>query len=80
MITKEMTVLEIVEKHPEAEYIFRTYNDIIDNCVLCSCLFDTIDSLTIDYDINLEVLLYKISRRYSFRDNEFWIYWRKIFL
>ncbi len=61
MITKEMTVLEIVEKHPETEDVFRGYDDIVGKCVLCTCLFDSIYSIALDYHLDLELLLDKVN-------------------
>lgn len=61
MITKEMTVLEIVEKYPETEDIFRDYDNIVGKCVLCNCLFDSINKIATDYNLELEVLLDKIN-------------------
>lgn len=56
-----MTVLEIVEKHPETEDVFRSYDDITGKCVLCTCLFDTIEKISLDYDLNLDILVQKIN-------------------
>ena len=57
-----MTVLDIVERCPETEEIFSTYDDIVGKCVLCNCLFDTIGILSIEYDINLENLIDRINK------------------
>lgn len=62
MITGEMTVLEIIGKYPETEDVFRDYDDIVGKCVLCNCLFDTINKISEDYKLNLDVLLDKINR------------------
>jgi len=61
LITKEMTVLEIVEKHPETEDVFRSYDDITGKCVLCSCLFDTVEKISLDYNLDLDVLIHGIN-------------------
>ena len=61
MITKEMTILEIVEKYPETEDVFRSYDDITGKCVLCSYLFDTIDKVSAAHNLKLDVLLDKIN-------------------
>lgn len=61
MITTKMTVLEIVEKYPETEDIFRDYDDIVGKCVLCNRLFDSLDSIGFDYGLDLESLLNKIN-------------------
>ena len=62
MITKEMTVLEIIGKYPETEDVFRDYDDIVGKRVLCNCLFDTTNKISEDYKSNLDVLPDKINR------------------
>lgn len=57
-----MTALEIIGKYPETEDVFRNYDDIVGKCVLCNCLFDTINKISEDYKLNLDVLLDKINR------------------
>jgi len=61
MINKEMTVLEIVEKYPETESIFRDYDDLIGKCILCHCLFDSINKVEVDHNLKLDSLLNKIN-------------------
>lgn len=57
-----MTILDIVEKHPQTEDIFSFYDDIVGKCVLCNCLFDRIDTFANDYNINLKTLTDKINK------------------
>lgn len=56
-----MTVLDIVEKHPETENIFRDYDAIVGKCVLCACLFDSIEDIATNHNLDLKSFLYKIN-------------------
>lgn len=56
-----MTLLEIVEKHPETEDVFREYEDIAGECLLCKNLFDSIEDVAREYNINSEELLNKLN-------------------
>ncbi|MBP1925095.1 UTP-glucose-1-phosphate uridylyltransferase [Sedimentibacter acidaminivorans] len=60
MIKKEMTILDIVEKYPKTEEIFKSYDKLVGKCVLCNNLFDSLDSFTADNNIDLQDLIDKI--------------------
>lgn len=60
MITKEMTILDIVDKYPKTEDIFRSYDQLIGKCVLCNNLFDSLDDFTAENSIDLQDLIIKI--------------------
>ncbi|MCK9445245.1 MAG: hypothetical protein M0Q14_12045 [Tissierellaceae bacterium] len=61
MITKNMTMLEIIENYPETEEVFRAYDDIAGKCLLCNNLFDSIETIAMEYSINSEEMLNKIN-------------------
>lgn len=61
MIKGEMTVLEIVERYPETEDIFRSYDDIIGECILCHCLFDSLKEISYKHNLNLDSLVDKLN-------------------
>lgn len=60
MSMRQATLLEIVERYPETEDVFRTYDSVLGKCVLCHHLFDTIDILEKEYLINLDDLVEKL--------------------
>lgn len=62
MITKEMTILDIVEKYPKTEDLFKSYDELVGKCVLCNNLFDSLDNFTADNNIDLQDLISKIER------------------
>ena len=57
MITKEMTPLDVVEQYPETEPVFRTYDGAIGKCLLCHCLFDSLESIAREGELDLETFL-----------------------
>jgi len=61
LITKNMTMLEIIENYPETEEVFRAYDDIAGKCLLCNNLFDSIETIAMEYSINSEEMLNKIN-------------------
>ena len=60
MLTKEITILDIISKYPETEDIFRSYDEHAGKCVLCNNLFDTLEKFTAEYDVDLEELILKL--------------------
>lgn len=56
-----MTMLEIIENYPETEEVFRAYDDIAGKCLLCNNLFDSIETIAMEYSINSEEMLNKIN-------------------
>jgi len=62
MISKDAVILEVVEKHPSTEDVFRNYDDIAGKCTMCHNLFDTLEEFTNIYDIDLDDLITKLDR------------------
>lgn len=60
MITNEMTILDIVEKYPKTEDLFKSYDELVGKCVLCNNLFDSLDNFAADNNIDLQDLINKI--------------------
>lgn len=54
MIDRKTTLLEIVDKFPETEVIIREYDKFVGVCLLCECLFDSIEEIEIAYNIDLQ--------------------------
>lgn len=57
-----MIVLDVVEKHPETEEVFREYDTVIGKCLLCHNLFDSIESIAQMYAIDSIVLIGKLNK------------------
>ena len=60
LITENMTPLDIVEKYPETEDVFREYDVVVGRCLLCNNLFDTIEDIASNYNINLVEMIEKL--------------------
>ena len=61
MITKNMTPLDIVEKYPDTEDVFYEYDVVVGRCLLCINLFDTIEDIAANYNLNLIELIDKLN-------------------
>ena len=61
MITGEMIVLDIVAEHPKTEAVFRQYDAVIGECLLCNHLFESIDQIAEQYNFDKEELLDKLN-------------------
>lgn len=57
-----MTPLDIVEKYPETEHIFREYDVILGECLLCNYLFDSIDDIAAKSEINVEEMIERLNK------------------
>ncbi len=57
MIDKSMKILDIVERFPDKEIIFKPYDEIAGKCIMCHHLFDTVEDLCKAYDIDEKELL-----------------------
>lgn len=62
MITKEMTILNIVEKYPEALKVFKVYDELFQVCICCQSLFDTLEQVCDKYGIDLDKVLSDINK------------------
>ncbi|NMC28093.1 MAG: hypothetical protein GYA42_08095 [Syntrophomonadaceae bacterium] len=56
-ITPEMTLLDIVERIPETQDVFRQYEECTGTCLLCQHLFDSLESVASQYAIDLENIM-----------------------
>ncbi len=61
MITRDMTLLAIVEKYPQTESLIREYDSEAGVCLLCQNLFDTLETIVREYGISLDALLDKLN-------------------
>lgn len=61
-VTPDMTLLDIVRQHPATEAVFRARDDQAGECVLCQALFETVETMTNRYGLDLEQLLSDLER------------------
>lgn len=57
MIWKEMTILDILCDHQEAQEVFRGYDQVVGECVMCNHLFETLEEFTAKFGLDCEALL-----------------------
>lgn len=62
MVSKNMTVLDLVNKHPETIPVFTKYDQKFSTCICCNSLFDTLENAAVKNSLNLEKLLADINR------------------
>lgn len=60
MIDLQMTVLDIIDRYPPTEIVFRQYEDSTKSCLLCSHLFDSLSKLVQQYSIDPDELLHRL--------------------
>ncbi|RTZ93158.1 MAG: hypothetical protein DSY91_02610 [Deltaproteobacteria bacterium] len=60
-ITPDMTLLDIVEKHPSAKEVFEKYDGQAGECILCYSLFDTLEDVIKKYRLDGERLLSELN-------------------
>jgi hypothetical protein len=56
-IRSEMTVLEVIERHPQTEAVFRKYDQQAGVCLCCQALFEPLRGMAERYHLNLQTLL-----------------------
>lgn len=54
---KKTSLLDWVDRFPETEDIVRKYDKRVGVCILCSCLFDSIDCIEKTYNVDLSEML-----------------------
>ncbi len=62
LIQPDMIVLDIYEKYPQTDPVFRGYDEVIGKCLLCQHLFDSIEAVTEKYHLDQEDMLRKLNK------------------
>lgn len=62
MVTKEMKVLEVMERYPATRPVFDAYGLRYRVCIPCSSLFDTLEELARARGMSLEELLADLNK------------------
>lgn len=57
MIRKEMTILDIICDHQETQEVFRKYDAVSGECVMCNHMFETLEEFSVKYHLDCETLL-----------------------
>jgi len=61
LIQSHMIILDIVGDYPQTDPIFREYDDVAGKCLLCHHLFDTIEAVTKEYQLDEADMLRKLN-------------------
>ena len=64
-IRSEMKILEVIERHPQTEAVFRKYDQQAGVCLCCQALFEPLGEMAERYHLNLETLLDDLHRALS---------------
>jgi len=56
-ITPNMTVLEVIDRYPDTESVFKKYNEQAGVCICCQSLFEPIGEVAEKYRLDLNQLL-----------------------
>ncbi len=62
MVNKNITILDLVNKHPETIPVFTEYDQKFSTCICCNSLFDTLQTAAIKNNLDLENLLADINK------------------
>ena len=60
VIRKEMSILDVLCDHPEAQEVFRGYDQVVGECVMCNHLFETLEEFTAKFGLDCEDLLARL--------------------
>lgn len=69
-VTKKTILLDLVEKHPESEGIVRQYDQAAGTCMLCHCLFDSIEKIESTYDIDLTQMINELNDKLKIQQSQ----------
>lgn len=61
LIQSSMTLLDIFAKYSQTIPIFREYDDVVGQCLLCNHLFDSIELVTKKYQLDETDMLQKLN-------------------
>jgi len=56
-ITPNMTILEVIDRYPDTESVFKKYNEQAGVCICCQSLFEPIGEVAEKYRLDLNQLL-----------------------
>ncbi|MEN6325918.1 MAG: hypothetical protein ABFD18_06895 [Syntrophomonas sp.] len=61
MITKDMILLDIVEKHAITQDVFHQYDNIVGSCIMCEQLFVSLAEMSEHYGLDAEKLVKELN-------------------
>lgn len=69
MVSKNMIILDLVNKHPETIPVLSDYDRRFSTCICCSSLLDTLEKAAKKHKLNLEKLLEDLNDALGTRDD-----------
>ncbi|MGC9325176.1 MAG: hypothetical protein ACP5G0_10570 [Desulfomonilia bacterium] len=57
VISKDMTVLDVVTAYKGTEKVFGNYDVKAGECICCNSLFETIESISVKYGLDIDILI-----------------------
>lgn len=67
-MNKKSTILDWVDQYPETEALIREYDSKVGCCILCQCLFDTIEEIESAYKVDLDELFNRLQALVELRN------------
>ncbi|WP_462324650.1 hypothetical protein [Desulfoplanes sp.] len=64
-ITLSTQILEIVAAHKTTEPVFRKYDQLAGECVLCNALFETLETMAARYGLDVDDVLQQVRQAAS---------------
>jgi hypothetical protein len=62
MFNKKTRVLDWVEQYPATEDTFRAYDELVGVCILCQCLFESIEEIEAEYHVDLQPMYEQLKK------------------
>jgi ADP-dependent NAD(P)H-hydrate dehydratase / NAD(P)H-hydrate epimerase len=56
-ISPDMTVLDVIRRYRHTESVFKKYDEKAGECICCNALFEPLENMAAQYDLNLDDLL-----------------------
>ncbi len=63
VLHKEDTLLDVLDRYPEAIRVMREYEAETGHCICCEMLFATIEEVATHYRLDLELLMQRLEVR-----------------
>ncbi|MBN2793890.1 MAG: hypothetical protein JXR88_00690 [Clostridia bacterium] len=65
MLDKSNTILDWVDQFPETESVIREYDEHVGVCILCQCLFESIEEIESIFQLDLNEMYFRMLKAIS---------------